>query len=227
MTIPSDARETMTSVESILKADSGPEIPSGILAQSPPVSFGTDDISIDRYTSVEFMELEYEKLWSRVWQWACLTSDIPDVGDHIVYEIGEKSILVVRSEPDRVQAFYNSCQHRATILADGPGKGATSFVCPFHAWSFNLDGSLKNVPCQWDFPQVIENRDRFALKEVRAEVFDGFVFINLDDNATPLLEHLDVIPEHFKPFPLENRFSVANIRKIVPINWKACMEAFL
>ncbi|HTK66098.1 MAG TPA: aromatic ring-hydroxylating dioxygenase subunit alpha [Pseudonocardia sp.] len=227
MTIPSDARDTMISVESILKADSGPEIPAGVLEQSPPKSFGTEDIAVDRYLSEDFMKLEYEKLWSRVWQWACLDYEIPEPGDHLVYEIGDKSVLIVRQPEGDIKAFYNSCQHRATLMAEGPGKGATSFVCPFHAWAYNLDGTLKNVPCQWDFPQVTENREKFGLREIKCDVYGGFVFINFDDNASPLLDHLDVIPEHFKPFPLENRFSVANIRKIVPINWKACMEAFM
>jgi hypothetical protein len=83
------------------------------------------------------------------------------------------------------------------------------------------------VPCQWDFPQVIGNRAEFGLREIKCEVYGGFVFINFDDHAGPLLDHLDVVPEHFAPFPLEHRFSVANVRKIVPVNWKACMEAFL
>jgi phenylpropionate dioxygenase-like ring-hydroxylating dioxygenase large terminal subunit len=216
----------MVSVESILKSDTGPEIPPTILERSER-TFGTDDIDTDRYTSKEFLRLEYDKLWSRVWQWACLQYEIPEVGDHLIYEIGDKSVLIVRSESDKIQAFYNSCQHRGRILADEPGKGATQFVCGFHAWSYNLDGSLKNVPCQWDFPQVSADRKRFGLREIQCDVFGGFVFINFDDNAGPLHDALDVIPEHFKPFPLEHRFSVANVRKIVPINWKACMEAFL
>jgi phenylpropionate dioxygenase-like ring-hydroxylating dioxygenase large terminal subunit len=226
MTLPSEARETMKSVQSILAADTGPAIPPTILADGP-FSLGVDDIDTDRYTSVDFLKLEYEKLWSKVWQWACLAYEIPEVGDHTIYEIGDKSVLLVRSEPDRIRAFYNSCQHRARTLVDEPGHGVSSFVCPFHAWSYELDGSLKNVPCLWDFPQVREDRARYGLREVRCEVFGGFVFVNFDDNAGPLVEALDVIPEHFAAFPLEHRFSIANVRKIVPINWKACMEAFL
>jgi phenylpropionate dioxygenase-like ring-hydroxylating dioxygenase large terminal subunit len=226
MTIPSESRETMISVESILKSDSGPEIPSTILERSEQ-TFGTDDIDVDRYISAEFMRLEYDKLWSRVWQWACLDYEIPEAGDHLTYEIGDKSVLIVRQDDGSIKAFYNSCQHRARIIADEPGKAATQFTCKFHAWSYNLDGSLKNVPCQWDFPQVSADRAKFGLREIQCQTFGGFVFINFDDNAGPLTDALDVIPEHFKAFPLENRFSIANVRKIVPINWKACMEAFL
>jgi phenylpropionate dioxygenase-like ring-hydroxylating dioxygenase large terminal subunit len=226
-TVPSDARETMTPVQEILASDIGPEIPAPLLEQSPPPSYGVEDLDVDRYLSPEFMRLEYEKLWSRVWQWACLAHEIPESGDHLVYEIGDKSVLIVRQPDGGIKAFYNSCQHRARLIADGPGEGATSFVCGFHAWTYNLDGTLKHVPCQWDFPQVTENRARFGLREIRCETYGGFVFINFDDEAGSLIEHLDVIPEHFKPYPLEHRFSVANVRKIVPINWKACLEAFL
>jgi phenylpropionate dioxygenase-like ring-hydroxylating dioxygenase large terminal subunit len=226
MTLPSEARETMKTVQSILESDTGPAIPPTVL-EDGPFSLGVDDIDCDRYTSREFAKLEFEKLWSRVWQWAALASDIPDVGDHTTYEIGDVSLMIVRSEPDRIRAFYNSCQHRARTLVDEPGKGATSFTCPFHAWSYNLDGTLKNVPCLWDFPQVREDMSRYGLREVRCEVFSGFVFINLDDDAGPLLDHLENLPEHFAFSPLENRFSVANVQKVVPCNWKACMEAFL
>lgn len=226
MALPSETREAMKTVRSILESDSGPAIPPTVLEQSP-FSLGLDDIAVERYTSPDFLRLEYEKLWSRVWQWACLEHEILEVGDHTVYEIGDRSVLIVRSEPALIRAYYNSCQHRARILVDEPGRAATSFVCPFHAWSYGLDGSLKNVPCEWDLPQVTENRARFGLREVRCEVFDGFVFVNFDDNAGPLSDALDIIPEHFKPFPLSHRFSVANVRKIVPTNWKACMEAFL
>jgi phenylpropionate dioxygenase-like ring-hydroxylating dioxygenase large terminal subunit len=225
MTLPSSARSTMTPVSEVLDADSGPAIPP-VLREESPRSFGTDDLDVDRYLSREFLELEYRKLWPRVWQWACTEDDIPNVGDHTVYEIGDRSVLLVRSEPDRIQAFYNSCQHRGRLLADGPGQAA-SFVCQFHAWTYNLDGSLKSLPCEWDFPQVEADRARFGLRQVRAERYGGFVFINFDDRAAPLADSLDVIPEHFKHFPLEHRFAVANVTKILPINWKAGMEAFL
>ncbi|GAA5165692.1 aromatic ring-hydroxylating dioxygenase subunit alpha [Pseudonocardia eucalypti] len=225
MTIPSMARSTMVPVQDILDRDGGPAIPP-VLREEAPRSLGTGDIGVERYTSREFLELEYEKLWSRVWQWAATEDEIPEVGDHTVYEIGDRNVIVVRSEPDRIQAFYNSCQHRGRLLADAPGS-TNAFVCPFHAWTYGLDGSLKSLPCEWDFPQVQADRKRFGLREVRCERYGGFVFVNFDDDAAPLLESLDVVPEHFKHFPLDHRFAIANVRKIVPINWKACMEAFL
>jgi phenylpropionate dioxygenase-like ring-hydroxylating dioxygenase large terminal subunit len=216
----------MRTIQDILRSDTGPAVPEGLLERSEK-SFGLDDIDVARYTSREFLRLEHERLWPRVWQWACLAYEIPEPGDHLVYEIGNRSVLIVRQPDGDIKAFYNSCQHRGRLIADGPGRGAGSFVCAFHAWRYGLDGALQDVPCQWDFPQVTENRARFGLREINCDVYGGFVFINFDDRAGPLLEHLDVVPEHFAPFPLEHRFSVANVRKIVPVNWKACMEAFL
>jgi nitrite reductase/ring-hydroxylating ferredoxin subunit len=216
-------REEMRTVQQILDDDTGPA-PAPPLRESAPSKLGTADIPIERYVSREFLALEYERLWSRVWQWACNEEDIPNVGDHTVYEIGDRSVFVVRSAPDAVKAFHNSCRHRGRQLKSAPGNAA-HITCPFHSWSWNLDGSLRGVPCRWDFPQVGEGTH--DLVEVRTEIYAGFVFLTFDNDAEPLAEALDVIPEHFKHFPLDRRFTAAHVSKLVAVNWKAGMDAFL
>jgi len=91
------------------------------------------------------------------------------------------------------------------------------------AWE--LDGKLREVPCRWDFPHIKD--DEFGLSEVRSDVWGGFVFINLDPNAEPLAEFLEVMPEHFAHQPLENRYVSMHTEKVLPGNWKMCMEGFL
>jgi phenylpropionate dioxygenase-like ring-hydroxylating dioxygenase large terminal subunit len=98
-------------------------------------------------------------------------------------------------------------------------------MCGFHGWTWNLDGSLANIPCRWDFPQVTE--EDFALPEVRCESWSQFVFVNFDDEAPPLIEALDIIPEHYEHFPMDNKFTAAWVQKVIPANWKTTMEAFL
>lgn len=215
------AREDMLTVQEVLDRDPTPPPPP--FRESSPRSFGLEDLDIDRYFSQEFHDLEMERLWSRVWQWACREEDIPNVGDHTIYEIGDRSVLIVRSEHDRIQGFYNSCLHRGTQLKEDAGH-CRQITCPYHAWSWNLDGSLRHIPCPWDFPQV--ERDAFALPEVRVDRWAGFVFVNFDDSASPLLPSLDVVPEHFKHFPLDDKFTFVNVSKVIPANWKLGMEAF-
>ena len=109
-------------------------------------------VSKERYVSREFADLEMERLWPRVWQVACRAEEIAEVGDYVEYLIGDQSILVVRSDPDTVQAFYNTCLHRGTRLADGCGRFADCEIrCRYHAWRYELDGRVKEIVDRHEF----------------------------------------------------------------------------
>jgi len=181
-------------------------------------------IPLHRYHSMEYAALEKERLWKRVWQFACREEDIPNVGDRVPYTVGDLSFVVVRSGPREFRAFYNTCLHRGTRLCDGAGSGA-SLRCPFHAWEWHLDGSLKNIPSRWDFGQV--KNAEYHLPEAKVGTWGGFIFINPDPSAPPLEPSLGVLPEFFEDCPAEDRFTAFHIRKRVRANWKVTLEAFL
>jgi phenylpropionate dioxygenase-like ring-hydroxylating dioxygenase large terminal subunit len=181
-------------------------------------------VPIERYTSRAFHELEVERLWRRVWQMACREEELARVGDLVVYEIAGDSLVIVRSAPDRIRAFHNACLHRGRTLRDCPGN-ARELRCPFHGWTWALDGSLKRVPADWDFPHV--EPERFRLPEARVETWGGFVFVNLDPACRPLSEHLGDLPSHFVRWPLELRYKEAHVAKRLPCNWKVAQEAFM
>ena len=119
-----------------------------------------DEIPIGRYTSQEFHDIEAAKLWPATWQMACRLEHIPRPGDFVVYEICDISLVVIRGEDDQVRAFHNSCLHRGTALAEGQGSTPV-LKCPFHGFTWNLDGTFKGMPAAWDFPHV--DRDSFCL----------------------------------------------------------------
>src|SRR3546814_1412283 len=98
-------------------------------------------IDVERYYSREFHDLEVEKLWRRVWQLACHEDEIPEVGDALVYDIASLSFIVVKTGEDEFSAYPNACRHRGRRLLDCPKKGLTNFRCPFHGWSWKLDGT--------------------------------------------------------------------------------------
>ena len=165
-------------------------------------------------------------MWPRCWQWACREEHIPEVGDHYVYDIGPYSVIVKRIANGEIKAFINSCTHRGTRLLGDEGAGhGQGFSCPFHGWSWHLDGVLKDVPGRWDFPHVCETSH--SLQPVACESWQGFVFINFDLDASPLSEQLDVLPEHFAHFPLSQRRIRLHVQKVLPANWKAAQEAFM
>ncbi|HEY2427363.1 MAG TPA: aromatic ring-hydroxylating dioxygenase subunit alpha [Acidimicrobiales bacterium] len=209
-------------VQGLIDAETRP-VPAALRATST-VDHGDDDIPRHRYVSQRYHDLEMERMWPRVWQMACREEQIAEVGDHVVYEIGDFSLIVTRTGPDRIQAFHNSCLHRGTQLRTSSGR-VEQFRCPFHGFTWNLDGTLREIPCAWDFPHV--DPASFCLPEARTGTWGGFVFINLDTAAPPLDEYLELLPEHFRDWPLEERYATAHVVRVVPCNWKVALEAFI
>jgi phenylpropionate dioxygenase-like ring-hydroxylating dioxygenase large terminal subunit len=210
--------------QQLLDSDSRPENVPAVLRWQSWSFLGTEDIPRERYISREFHELEKKKLWGRTWQMACREEDIPNVGDTCVYDICDLSFLVVRSSENEIKAFYNSCLHRGRQLREFDGN-AYELRCPFHGYCWNLDGSLKQVPCEWDFPHV--DKAEWSLPEVRVGTWGGFVFINPDANAESFESFLGDFPEHFEKWPLEDRYKAAHVARIFPCNWKVVQEAFM
>jgi len=221
---PQMAHSSGLSYQQLLDTDTQP-VPE-VLRLDSPVYLGDHDYPVTQYTSREFYELEKEKLWSKVWQMACREEQVPEVGDTFIYDICHWSILVVRTAPDTIKAYYNACLHRGRQLREYPGW-TSELRCPFHGYCWNLDGSLKDVPAGWDFPHVYERVDEFFLPEVKVGTWGGFVFINMDENAEPFDDFVGDLGKHFERWPLEDRYLQAHVAKIIPTNWKVAQEAFM
>ena len=197
--------------------------------KAPYIDHGTVSPDKSRYFSQQEHELEWEKLWKKVWVFAGLAQDLEQVGDYLKYDLGRESFVVVRTTPDEIKAFYNVCPHRGNRLVsnDFGSIGETGcFRCSFHGWQFHLDGSLKEIRDEIIFrEEVIAHRPN--LIEVRCEVWNSLVFINMDDDAMPLLEYLDVIPEHLQPFPFEKLRVLRDLEICWDANWKTAVDAFV
>jgi Rieske 2Fe-2S family protein len=177
-----------------------------------------------RYLDREFLELELERMFARTWQIACRVEELAAVGSYVEYEIGSHSILVIRESTESITAYYNACRHRGTRLAKGCGR-IGSFICPFHGWRWNLDGSIRLVLDREEF--VPRSDEDLALVRVRTEVWGGFVFLNMDPDAAPLLDYLDPIPRIFAPFGYENMRIAWQKGVRLPCNWKTALDGFL
>ena len=164
-----------------------------------PMPKGPTIVPAERYFSQEFHDLEVEKVWKRVWQMACNETDIPEIGDYNVYEIAHLSFLVVRTGEDEFKAYHNACLHRGRMIKIKDGKRAREFRCAFHGWAWNLDGSLKEVPCHWDFPTV--SAETHSLPEVKVGRWGGYLFINPDENAGSFEEFIGNLSEQFTTLP--------------------------
>ena len=211
------------SVQDVFATDANPA-PSVMRIESPAQGQSTDDISIERYFSKEWHDREVEHVWRKCWQLACRVEEIPNVGDHVVYEIVHDSLIVARTGPDEIRAYVNSCMHRGTLLRLDGGC-VQRFRCPFHGWTWKLDGTLAHIPQQWDLPHVDPNE--MSLLQAKVGLWGGYVFVNFDPDCEPLESYLENLPEHFASFNLENRYKAAHVAKIMPCNWKLAMEAFV
>ena len=178
----------------------------------------------ERYVSQAFLELEMERLWPRVWQIACREEELEKPGDFVEYVIGDQSILVLRAEDGRVRAFYNTCRHRGMRLGAGCGHFEDGVIrCPYHGWRYALDGRALHVVDRHEFENL---PDDIRLGAVRAECWGGFVFINMDLDAEPLLDFLDPIPRLLAGHHLERMRLRGYRTTVLPANWKAVVDAF-
>ena len=115
------------------------------------------------------------------------------------------------------------CLHRGRILRERDGNCA-QIRCPFHGFTWSLDGKLATIPAEWDFPHV--DKAKFALPECRVGTWGGFVFINMDPSASRSTRYLVGLDAQFARWPLEKRYKQAHVAKIIATNWKVVQEAF-
>lgn len=183
-----------------------------------------EPVPVSRFTSKEWHAREVEKMWRRTWQMACRENDIPLVGDQLVYDIAGISVVVVRGE-ERIRAFRNFCRHRGNMLVTDRAH-APDLTCSFHGWSWKLDGSLRKLPCRWDMPGTEDSE--LGLNEVRTEIWQGLVFINLDSSAGPLTDFLGPeLKTQLERWPHEHYWKAGHVAKVMPCNWKVALEAFM
>jgi len=202
-----------------------PEAPDNSLeAKQPRVDNGTRRHDSEGYFSRDYMQLEWERLWTRSWLIAGVTSDIPEVGDYFLFNIGTESIIVTRTD-EGIVAFYNVCSHRGARLLSEERGNKKVFVCPFHSWSFNNNGDLRRITDEETFhPDVIKHRP--GLTSMPCEVHAGIIFICMSDDAPPLLESIGLPEGYLEPYQIDRMKVVRHVRSEWGANWKVGVEAF-
>ncbi len=193
-------------------------------AEHPDLGEGVIDPR--RYTSSEFMRLEWQRLWTKVWLLGGRAIDMPEPGDYIVTEIGSESILLVRQPDGGVRGFYNVCQHRGNRLrACGRGKAGASqsFKCLYHHWEYNLDGSYFRIP---DLDTFTQGAPPYGLTEIRCEEWGSFIWFSMNPQVEPLEDYLRPIQLHLDPYHFERMVQTRDITVEWDCNWKASVDAF-
>lgn len=139
------------------------------------------------YNHDELTQLEIEQVFLKHWLFVAHVAQIPNNGDYHCFEMGNERAIVVRDDKGQIRAFRNMCRHRASrVVAEQSGHCAKAFICPFHGWSYNLDGSLRNVPKPETFPEF--DKADFGLKSLDLEIWHGMIFIRFDGSGPSVAE---------------------------------------
>jgi nitrite reductase/ring-hydroxylating ferredoxin subunit len=183
-----------------------------------------DYVPASDYFSKEFAALENELLWPRVWQMACREEDIPEVGDFHTYEIVDESIIVVRTAPDEVKAFFNVCPHRGNRLAAGCGQ-VQRFRCTFHGWQFNLDGTPHHVIDRDDWGGGLSDEE-ISMTEVKVGRWAGWIYVNMDPDCESFESFLEPARSVLDLIRMEDMRFHWKKSAVVPCNWKTVLGMF-
>lgn len=199
------------------------EVPS-VLRLENPEQTGPLEVSSFVYTSRDQHELEKKQIWQKSWQWVCREDHLSEPGATYLYDIADRSYILVRTQGGGIRCYVNSCLHRGRKLCDD-NEWRSSLRCPFHGFTWNLDGGLEFVPSKWDFGHMTEKSD-CSLPQVRVECWDGFVFIKPDPEGPSLLEFLGEVVDHFSRWSMRARRVEVHVEKVIDANWKVAQEAF-
>lgn len=184
----------------------------------PPIPAG-------RYTDPRFAALENDRLWAGSWLLAAIESELPQPGAYRLFENLDRSVIVSRGKDGRIRAFHNTCRHRGSPLLLEPQGRAMHFICPYHSWGYDLEGTLRSVPGQSDFPCL--DKAQNGLVEVRCESHRGFVFVNFDPDAAPLADFLGEFVALTEGYPLERLVVKDRFLIEMECNWKIAYHNFL
>jgi Rieske 2Fe-2S family protein len=190
------------------------------------------------YRSEDIFKVEKDRIFCREWIGVCRAEELPRPGDHRVLDVLGESILLVRNREGELRAFYNVCRHRGSRLCRGSHEtvsagrvalaggvtGGRLIVCPYHQWSYDLNGALVAAPHLGAGTGF--DKQAFSLYPVGVAAWGGFVFLNLQSGAAPLQQQLGGVPERLQRYPLADLRIGSTLHYDVAANWKILCENY-
>lgn len=171
------------------------------------------------YDDPEFAALEVDRIFRPSWQVVCHVSDVAHVGDWHSLDYINESVIVVRGADDNLRAFTNVCRHRGSRLVDGSAGCAKKLVCPYHAWTYDLDGRLTGVPDSASYPTL--DKDKAGLVPVDMEIWRGFIFVRLESGGPSVAEMMTPYEAQVAPYCFEELRALGRVTmRPRNVNWK-------
>ena len=186
-----------------------------------------DKVHTSLYNDAAIFDDEMEKIFRNTWVWVAHVSEVPDVGSYKTHWVGKEPVIVVRDRKKQVRVLLNRCRHRAATVCEHKKGKTNTFVCPYHGWSYALDGSLRGVPHPESYGDILDKAE-LPLVNLRVEEYAGMIFATFKDDIEPLVDYLgpakkwmDLFMKQGGGFPIkvggEHRFRF-------PGNWKIQLE---
>ena len=177
------------------------------------------------YVDARIAELERHAVFGRTWQMIGRTDQLRDPGQYVTAEVAGEPIVAVRGGDNVLRAFFNVCRHHAAAVATEPAGSASVLRCPYHGWTYSLEGALKGVP---EFDGVCDFKPGAnGLAPVRVETWENFVFVNLDREAPPLRDYLGSLVSRVEPLKLVDLHFFERRTYTLECNWKVYVNNYL
>src|SRR6266576_2027497 len=185
---------------------------------------GAKTLAQEYFVSPEIFAQEQEKIFSKHWILIGHQSELAEVGDYFLAEVASESLIIVRDKGGDVRGFYNVCRHRGTRLREDRNGHLSAIQCPYHAWTYALDGRLIGAP-HMDTVPGFEKAD-YSLHTVRLGLWEGFIFVSLAENPAPLEQVFAPLAGKFTHWNLPLLRSARQLEYDVRANWKLIFENY-
>jgi phenylpropionate dioxygenase-like ring-hydroxylating dioxygenase large terminal subunit len=193
---------------------------------------GTGPVNYSDSIEPAYYEAERVAIFKRTWLNVGRVERLPKTGSYFTRELAaaDTSLVIVKGKDGQIRAFHNVCRHRGNKLVwnDYPGEETAGtcrqFTCKYHAWRYDLAGQLTFVQQEEEFFGL--DKSAFGLKEVRCEIWAGFIFVNLDSGAQPLVDYLGDMAKGLEGYPFHEMTEVFTYRAEIGSNWKLFIDAF-
>jgi Rieske 2Fe-2S family protein len=194
-------------------------------------------LPVEAYTSKEWFDKEMKHLFSTTWQFAGLVEDVAEPGDYISVQAGLNNIFIIKGRDHRLRAFHNICRHRGTQLLRAVGKAQKSITCPYHDWTYDLEGGLMSVPKQdSEFPELKNKKlhtCNLNLKEASVDIFKGMLFVHPEKDAPSIKSFFGPVEEYLGEHRPEELMEYSEnpdapfYTKEINANWKIIVENYI
>src|SRR5947207_6349146 len=191
---------------------------------APIPSAGAKSLPQKYFVSPDIFVKEQAEIFSKEWLLVGHQSQIPDAGDYVVQQVIGESLIVIRDKSGAIRGFFNVCRHRGTRLKEDACGHTSAIQCPYHAWTYGLDGRLIGAPHMDEVPGF--DKADYSLHAVNLALWEGFIFVNLADSPTPPEEVFAPLAGKFSHWNLAKLRSAKRIEYDVRANWKLMFENY-